>query len=98
MTHVETELSDAERQAGVLRRAHSMQVVKQLALRFIERAEALNYKGKKRDDAALDFFCGAACVIEANGDPDLADHIGRVAVMLISVRGYFAVRELAARN
>jgi hypothetical protein len=31
-----------------------------LALSFIERADALSLKGKKRDDAALDYWCGAA--------------------------------------
>lgn len=34
-----------------------MEVIKQLAQKFIDRSESRNPKGKKRDDAAIDFFC-----------------------------------------
>lgn len=68
----------------------------QLAIKFVERAEALALKGKKRDDAALDFFTGAASMyaqehpeIGVNNNPLLA------VVFIVSVRGYMAVKELA---
>jgi hypothetical protein len=69
-----------------------------IAQRFIERAEALNLKGKKRDDAALDYFVGAVAGAEMAGDTKLAEHLGVIAAMMISVRGYFAVREIAEKD
>ena len=75
-----------------------MNRINELAKRFVERAEALGYKGKERDDAALDFFCGAAVGAEIIGNQAEADRIGRVAVMMVSVRGYIAIKELAAER
>lgn len=69
--------------------------VRTLAAKMIERATALGYKGKKADNAALDFFLGGYAIAEAFGDKELAEHISRVAVMLVAVRGMLAVRELA---
>lgn len=66
-----------------------------LANRFIERAEALGYKGKKRDDAALDYWCGAASLAEEFGNAPLALALGGQAVHMIGVRGFFAIKELA---
>jgi hypothetical protein len=34
-------------------------IIKAICHGFVERAEALNLKGKKRDDAAMDYFVGA---------------------------------------
>ena len=72
--------------------------VQTIAKRFIERAEALELKGKKRDDAALDYFCGAAAGAELAGNAQLATHIGVVCATMLSVRGFFAVKELATRS
>ena len=66
-----------------------------LAQKFIERAEALKYKGKARDNAALDFFCGAAAMAELAGDLPMYRHLGNIIVTMIAVRGYMAVRQLA---
>ena len=79
--------------AGVL---PTVAITKNLAAKFIERADALGYKGKKRDDAALDFFVGAGAVAAETGNAELAMHLTRVVVMIISVRGFFGVKELAA--
>jgi hypothetical protein len=68
----------------------------QMAVKLIERAAALGLKGKKRDDAALDYFVGAAAGAELAGDAKLACHLGVVSAMIISVRGYIGVAELAA--
>jgi folate-dependent phosphoribosylglycinamide formyltransferase PurN len=70
------------------------QITQRLAEQFIERVDALGYKGKRRDDAALDFFCGAASAAEAL-DPGLTAHLTRVVVHLIAIRGYMAVLALA---
>jgi hypothetical protein len=40
------------------------------AQQFVERASALNYKGKKRDDAAIDYFCGIATALKASNRDD----------------------------
>lgn len=70
-----------------------------LAKRFLERHAALQLgNGKKADDAALHFFCGAACAFEESGQVEAAQHVGRVGVMIVSVRGMLGVRELAARE
>lgn len=70
-------------------------LTKALAQKFIERSEALGLKGKKRDDAALDFWCGAASALELSGRKLDADTLGRQAALIVAVRGYFGVREMA---
>lgn len=70
-------------------------VTKALARRFVERSESLKYKGKKRDDAALDYFCGAAVLAEEMGNDAMGEHLARICVLMISVRGYIAIKELA---
>jgi hypothetical protein len=49
-----------------------------LAENFRQRAINLNLKGKARDAACLNFWCGAACVNEALTG----------LALLISIRGY----------
>jgi hypothetical protein len=71
-----------------------MSRIQPIAAKCVERAAALHLKGKRRDDAALDFFVGAAAGAELAGDTALAPHIGMTAAMLVSVRGYLAIAEL----
>jgi hypothetical protein len=66
-----------------------------VAQRFIERAQALGLKGKKRDEAALDFFTGAAAGAEIAGDKDLAKHLGILCALVVAVRGFIGVNEIA---
>lgn len=70
--------------------------IRAIARAFQERAKELQYKGKKRDDAALDFFCGAANLAEINGDEPLLNHLQKVLILSIAVRGMFGVNEIAA--
>lgn len=69
------------------------------ALLFIQRADALGYKGVKRDNAALDFYCGAATALAATTGDTVArarsNMLEKQARMLVSVRGYIAVMELS---
>lgn len=67
-----------------------------LAQRILERVEYLGVSGRKADSVALDVFVGAATGAELAGDADLANHIAAVAGLIISVRGMFEVRRLAA--
>lgn len=67
--------------------------VKMLALKFKERSEALGYKGKKRDDAALDYFAGAATVLAEMKHEDA----NAVIVFMqwdLSIRGYLTLVKL----
>ena len=72
-----------------------IKTTKALAEKFIERSKELKYSGVKRDNAALDYFCGAASMAELSGDTALYAHLGRIITLLIAVRGYIAVAELA---
>jgi hypothetical protein len=69
--------------------------VVELAKRFIGRSEKLGYKGKARDKAALDFFCGALALAEAIDTP-LVGVLGN-NVFLISIRGFAHVKEMAEK-
>jgi len=64
------------------------QIVQVLAKRFLERSEALGYKGKKADNAALDYFCGAATFAEelAVSLASYSDEQGKVAAITAQQR------------
>ena len=64
--------------------------VKLICAAFVERATQLEYKGKKRDHAALDFVAGAATAAQIAGNDALAAHLTRMA-FIVAVRGYAEV-------
>lgn len=66
-----------------------------LAQRFIERSQELRYKGRKRDFAALDYFCGAAVAAEVSGDEPFASHLRTICLLVVAIRGFIGVSELA---
>lgn len=70
-------------------------VVQRLAQTFVSRAQQLHYRGKKRDDAMMDFFTGAVMLAETLELNDLRDHLGRILVMILSCRGYEECLRLA---
>jgi hypothetical protein len=70
-------------------------IVKKLAGQFVERSEALFYKGKRRDDAAVEFFLGAYVALNVTGNSELANKVGLTTAALIAPRGYTAVEQLA---
>ena len=61
---------------------------KELAKRFISRAKAQGMKGKARDRAAIEFFCGAIAVDERYS----------LAAFLVAARGFEGVEELAGEG
>jgi hypothetical protein len=69
--------------------------VKAICARFVERANALNYKGKKGDSAALDYIVGAKVGAELAGNEALAKHLETI-VWVVSIRGQLEVRHIAA--
>lgn len=73
-------------------------IVTELARRFVKRCDAMGYKGRKADHAALDFFCGAATAAELAGNESLAAQLTSTCVFNVSIRGMFGVRDLAKEN
>lgn len=70
--------------------------LKELAKDIVARATALNLKGKARDRACMDFFCGAIhAYARIEGQEDVVRHLTTVACVLISTRGYSEVERLA---
>ena len=65
-----------------------------LARMFKERAEGLDYVGKMRDDAALEYFSGAAAAALISGRAGLHDELARYAQYSVAPRGYIGVVEL----
>jgi len=66
-----------------------------LAKGFVERATAQGLKGKRRDDAVLDYFCGAYIALKAIGETDCAHHVGTITGLVLATRGYDEVVRLA---
>lgn len=56
-----------------------------------DRMAALGLKGRKRDDACLDFYCGAATVLEGLSHP-AAQAIATQAGLIVAIRGYLGVQ------
>lgn len=71
-----------------------MTMIKTLCKAFVERAEALNLKGKKREDAAFEFLLGAHIALAAVNHPE-AEHVGTVTTFIIAIRGYSEVKRIA---
>ena len=67
---------------------------RELAKRFIARAEALSWKGKKRDNAAVEYFVGATHGADLAGDTALAGHLRTLAVLVVAV-GFQGVEAMA---
>lgn len=68
-----------------------MELIKTLCAAFIERSDALGLKGKKRDDAAMHYFVGAAKALDLAGQ-DTKRLISWVGFVL-QYRGYNGVVE-----
>lgn len=62
----------------------------------IERCDAQDVKGKKREQMALDYLCGATKALQATGNP-LAENMLMVLTMIMFPRGCYseAVRMVA---
>lgn len=74
------------------------EIMRAIAQQFAERAKALGYKGKRADNAALDYVLGAASGARLAGNEEMAQWLERWAAMAISVRGMFAIREVIERR
>ena len=72
-----------------------MNILQTLCCKMVERADALNLKGKKGDDDAIAFLAGAATALIATGNVKDGDFVGGYVAMVISVRGLMEVRLIA---
>jgi hypothetical protein len=72
------------------------QVVRILARRFVQRATVLNLKGKRRDEAAADYFHGACASAEMAGNGKLAARLATVCYDIVD-EGHKAVLEHSRR-
>lgn len=72
--------------------------ITRLARAFRDRSEAIGLKGKKRDDAALEFFLGAAMGLHIEGHEDASQHVLRVASWLIATRGYSEIERICKEH
>lgn len=62
-------------------------MLKHLCKTFVRRAEAQGMKGRKRDEAMIEFMVGAWAALHEAGHPQ-SDHINVVLSMVLTVRGY----------
>lgn len=74
-----------------------------LAQNFVERAKIQGYRGKKRDAAAIDFWCGAIALAEAldkrgverPSPQQLVDSITLSGVFIVARDGFAGIERLA---
>jgi len=57
-------------------------MLNRLAIKWKERQQALGYKGKRGNDAVVEYFIGATVALQACGHPE-ADHVGTCATMVM---------------
>lgn len=68
-----------------------------IAKACVERMETKALKGVKRDDAVIEFFCGAIAALELTDKSAEANHLIKVTALLICTRGYSYVKEMAGK-
>lgn len=71
-----------------------MNMLQTLCVKFVERAEHFNLKGKKRDEQAIEFLVGAATALQVSNHPE-ANHVLNCVAIIICVRGYAEVKRIA---
>ena len=76
-----------------------METIKTLRPIFVgcvERAGALGYRGKRRDQFAIDYLCGACTALKAAGHEAVYKHFVAILTMAIGFRGYREVERCLA--
>lgn len=70
-----------------------------LAKKFKERAGTLGLKGKRRDDALMDYWTGAVCLaIEQDPMGSLANYLGMMGALVFAHRGFKALEEYIEKH
>ncbi len=69
-------------------------VSRKVAQQFLTRANAFGYRGKKRDELAIEFVLGAATALQVTGNSAAMNSVLLLAT-LVSVRGYSWLEEYA---
>lgn len=66
----------------------------QLAERCIERMDSKCVRGKRRDDAVLEYFVGASEMADITGDTMLSEHLTRICALVIALDGFKGLQRL----
>lgn len=74
--------------------ATDITMVDRLALASVDQLDTLS--GKKREDANIAFWCGAASAMHEIGHPS-AGHLNRLIALVIATRGYAEVKNIAEK-
>lgn len=72
-----------------------MTTLKKLCMAFVQRSQSLGLRGKKRDDALIEFMVGAANALTIAGAEDDAKHVTAVLAVVFSVRGFSECMRIA---
>jgi hypothetical protein len=83
---------------GAAERLRGNLCILNLCLGFQERVMALGYKGKKRDNAAVDYFVGAAQVASTLGSNIAHKAIGNFTAFAVAIHGYAAIERHLAEH
>lgn len=75
--------------------ADNAKLIYRLSAKFVERANALGLKGKRRDDDAITYFCGAAQMADLTGQTALCSTLATLLGLVISTRGYKEIEHMA---
>ena len=67
-----------------------------LAKRLVEHCAASTRTGSKRDDYCLHYWNGVIRGAALAGTAKMAEHLATIAIMFVSVDGYYAVAAMAA--
>ena len=74
-----------------------LNILQQLCIKLVERADHLKLTRKRADDEAVSFLAGAAIALALAGKEKDAQFVGQTLAMVISVRGMFEVRHIASQ-
>lgn len=75
-----------------------VEMMAHVCAKAVERADALRYRGKRRDDFGMDYLIAAHATLEMTGQTEAAEHFGRVIAMIIATRGFAEVEHLARQQ
>ena len=71
-------------------------ILKMLCVMFVSRSVTQDFKGKRRDALALEFFLGAVTGLQLSDHPE-ADRVRMFTVLLVATRGYSEIVKVAER-
>jgi hypothetical protein len=71
-----------------------LNMLQKLSIKWCDRVAEQDLKGKRRDSAMVEYFCGAAQALQLTEHPE-ADHVLRVLAMVFCTRGHSEAEKIA---